>query len=216
MDDNALTDRSTVRPTIIGIIALALTVSAAADVSSPAWRGQSGSIWLQWECYENSSMSLVESCNPYGQPELLALTNRRQATGGGLGAGSPASLILATIPTDPLQSAYMDFQVQVAWTANAPGVNLYVGETGSAVQGTLLQQVTFERLGESGISTQWHNSTYTFHLYPDTGSVIFQIEGGITVGAITIDARSVPEPATLALLVLGGAIVLVRGRKSPA
>ena len=59
----------------------------------------------------------------------------------------------------------------------------------------------------------WYESTYTWEIYPNPFDEWFTIAGDILVDEIVIDTWCIPEPATLALLLIGGLALLRRRRK---
>ena len=63
------------------------------------------------------------------------------------------------------------------------------------------------------LGLNWYESTYTWEIYPNPYDEWFTIEGDILVDRIVIDTWCIPEPATLALLLIGGLALLRRRRK---
>lgn len=83
---------------------------------------------------------------------------------------------------------------------------------------------TFTDLGTNGISATGATETWNFNVTGLTGTILFRIYGyGATSSAGTMDfentlvlsgsePRLIPEPASFALLTLGGALIAVRRR----
>ena len=62
------------------------------------------------------------------------------------------------------------------------------------------------------LGDDWFESTYTWEIYPNPIDEQFTIGGDILVDQLIIDTWCIPEPATLAVLLIGGLLLLGRLR----
>jgi hypothetical protein len=65
---------------------------------------------------------------------------------------------------------------------------------------------------EIRLDDMWRETTYTWELYPNPEWEKFIVSGTINIDELVIDTWCVPEPATMALLALGGLVMLKRRR----
>lgn len=174
--------------------------AAADDLFPPAWRGQPGSTWAEWEFMNPDPNPLPDAgFNPYGMPQTQIYPGIGQQwwseLNGRQGVWPLSGEMWITVPNRPEPLPYKDIYIQLTWEPQVPGNRPLVDVTApQAVSGTLLQEIPLGGL--------WMHSIYTMRLYPNPASETILITGGVDMDQLVIDTICVPEPATVGLLAL--------------
>ena len=190
------------------LLSVLSSFARADDLFPPTWRGQPGTTFAQWEYLTpNPSPAPDITFNPWG----IAATRVYPGVGqnwmsqfdGRDGVWPLSGEIWVDVPNRPVTSPYKDIQVQLTWSAQAPGnVPTVLTTLPQTVPGTLVQTTP---LGGS-----WMHSVYTMHLEPNPDWEQILITGGINVDELVIDTICIPEPSSLMLLGLAATLMLRR------
>jgi len=201
----------------------AACTSFADDVTVPPWRGAEGSTFQQWRFDTDANPANPEVVNnPYGN----ATANITVGYGGtgwqyqleGLGSktgywdiGGDGGSIVLNIANRPQPLPFKEIWVQVTYfsdisqapVVDIPGATMIGGQT-----------VTVEQVPTGG---SWLLDQSVWRMYPNPQRedifIISDATWGSVVDQIVVDTICVPEPATLATLVLGGSGLLIRRRR---
>jgi hypothetical protein len=214
------------RSAVLGIcISMFLPVVAAAhDVFPPAWRGLDGTTYQEWQFGSNANPAVPDVINNIYGTASAAITVGAFGEGWmdnpipGLGTqtgwwdlGGTGGQIVLNIDNRPLPLPYKEIWLQVTYyqaISAAPTVDVLGGQFISS-QTSLIEA---DGLGGWYLDRSvWRIEPNPFHEQiiltsdPSWGSVIDQI---------VVDTYcNVPEPATMALLMLGGFAVLKNRRQ---
>lgn len=173
----------------------------ADDLFAPAWRGQPGTTFAQWEYLTPNPNPLPDLVmNPYGVPATQIYPGVGQAwwpqLNGREGVWPLSGEIWIDIPNQPLPNPNKEIYIQLTWEPQAPGNTPFVLATlPTQVNATLVQQIPLGGL--------WMHSTYVINLEPNPAWEQILITGGVDVDELVIDTICIPEPASIGMLVLG-------------
>jgi hypothetical protein len=180
----------------------------ADDLFPPAWRGQPGSTWAEWDYLTPNPNPLPDAgFNPFGVPATRVYPGVGQVwwpeLNGRIGVWPLSGEIWVDIPNQQLPNPYKDIYIQLTWEAQAPGNRPFVLTTApQQVNGALVQEIP--------VGGAWMHSIYTIRLEPNPAWEQILITGGVDVDQVVIDTICVPEPASLGLLTLAGLAMLRR------
>ncbi len=218
--------------TILVVACLILAAGAAAradDLLPPEWRGQPGTTVQEWEFYDPYTFEEPDGdlyYNPYGTPSCSMTSGGwvNQEGSGRRGILYGNSLLdiegTFTIPNDPDPNNEKLIRVQVTYTGSptvvpSPVIRASVDDV--YYSGELVETVQLEK--RPSVDQYWFLDVYdiTIPFNPDTEKVHLSfVPSGTGTGyldQVVIDTYCVPEPASLALLISGGAGLLFRRRR---
>lgn len=196
----------------------------ADDINAPSWRGDEGSTYQQWEFLTDDLTPPPDYLyNPYGPPAMTIYPTHPywDVWGGMDGVWQLSGAIGVEIPNNPVGNEYKLIQIQLTWAATFPvPVEPVVIIEAQDVTGQPVSSI--ELLGETEIilgptnetegGDLWYHTTYLYSIMPNPMIENIYISGTIMVDELVIDTICIPEPVTLALLVIGG-LALLRRRK---
>ena len=203
-------------------------VALAYDMFPPDWRGDEGTTYQEWRFDDNDNPALPENVdNEYGNgfdpPAIATITVGEYGEGWwddpGLGSltgmwdiGGTDGRIVLDIDNRPLQLEYKEIHVQIT----------YYQSIGSAATVTVptaqLVSSTTELVEEDIGSWAWYLHQSIWRIEPNPGYEQIILTGhpdGSLIDQIVVDTRCIPEPTSMALLALGGCVIL-RKRKQQA
>lgn len=189
----------------------------ADDLYPPPWRGQPGSTFQQWEFSTPNPITPPDLMNnPYGVPSAHAYPGTSQnwidQWGGRQGMWPLSGTIEVNIPNNPIPNDYKDIWVQLTWARQVPSSAPVVWEMNSGIHGSVIHDMPLAPTGYPYPNDLWYHTTFLIHLPYNPTFEIVKIDGTLVVDQLVIDTICAPEPASLALLMLGGVAVLRRRR----
>jgi hypothetical protein len=195
-------------------IAFSAGSAFADDVVPPAWRGQPGTTFGQWE-FSTPDMNPPPEPGflyPWGLPTISIqpsfMGTWQPEYNGKQGVWPLAGLITTTIPNRPLALDFKDIWVQLTWTPVGPYSRPVVEESRFGVPATVV--------AETPLPNGWYNTAFLIHLTPNPDWETVKVSGSVYVDEMVIDTICAPEPASLALLAAGALVILRRRRVAGA
>lgn len=222
-----MNQKLTYRSSIVLAVALLSLPSFADDLFPPAWRLSNPTATVQEWDFNSSNLPLAPDgniwgsggggfVNPYGTPLLTQATSaiHMASVFGRNGVyvmpGGPPMMEFY-IPNDPLGAGPKEFWVQISWFAGGtpfrPDVTLF----STAYSGPL------SLINEFTMPDGWNHSTFAVTLPSKPSSERLVLNNfspvGIAVDQVVIDTICVPEPASLAAIGLGCAMLIKSRRR---
>ena len=218
-------------------LAMLTAVAVAEDINPPTWRGEPNTSWVQYEFLTDIQPPVIDDGYlPFGDPVIEVIPgpgagwSAQQPTYemGGPGVYDPAGdpgdgwwnlsgEIIITLQNDPTPRPHKEIWLQFVWEPQAPGNAPILQITDPYQEETTIPFVRTVLWEEDPVVNEWrkvYHDTWHFDLFPNPPFETISIRGGINVDELVIDTWCVPEPATMALLGLGGAAALLRRRRA--
>jgi len=221
--------RFTVRTVLLVCILSVCSYGVSAfgdDPFSPPWYGEPGTTHAEYNFDPGSDpfnppVPPDAWVGPGDPPEADIVfgpgMDYQEAWGGRVGVVPLSGQIIIDVPNYPLPNPYKEIWVQLIWAAQDVGKvpSVWAEASGFVVHPTeFIDEVILEPTGElPPADGNWIHSTYRIIIEPNPPSETIYISGSIMVDQLVIDTWCVPEPATLSLLGLGGAAILLRWRR---
>jgi len=203
------------RKLLIGLVSAALLAAPAyaEDLNPPPWRGEFCTTLQGWEfSTPNPTPPPDVINNPYGNPSILVIPKEGYAyypDWEGRGGVWPLSGIIdVEIWNHPLPNPFKEIWIQITWMPQDPGEFPIIDLIDPVVAGPYVNPIHEIPLGDP-----WIHSTYSIVIAPNPEWEHLVIGGTIDVDELIIDTRCFPEPASLALLGLGGLAAVLRRRR---
>jgi len=187
--------------------AVIISFLTAASFAAPAWRGDLGSTWQQWDFTDNNpTPSPDDGYNPYNPAQMQIVGGNYQPTVSD-GAWQVSGSVYAYIPNSPDNNPHKEIWVEVIWQPMNSSLFLpdepMVGVTPFADSST--KEVT-------PLAGDWYSTLFKLDLSPNPSEEYISLSGDYLVDQIVIDTICIPEPTTVLLLVCG-VVPLLRRRK---
>jgi len=188
----------------------------AEDLNPAPFRGQEGTTYALWEFPTGDPQPVPDDeFNPYGGAAMQIWPGVGQgywpSWGGRVGVWPLSGAAEIGIDNRPEGLEYKDIWVQLTWAEQVPGVAPLVWETISGVEADVVDELVLGPTGEADPAGEfWHHTTYLIHLEPNPDFEIVRIDGAVMIDELVIDTICAPEPCTIALLSMGGIVLLRR------
>lgn len=206
------------------IVTLTLVATSYGIITPPVpeWRGNEGTTYQQWLFSTDTKMPAPDTVdNPYGLPGLLVdphpdSTWINDEMPGAVGVWPLSGEIDTFIPNRP-GGEYKEIWITLRWK----GIDDQGGELpfNSFLPSEPLVAVApyeymdmykeFDQIDDN----LWHSTVYVATIWPNPTMEWVSIKGNILVDELSIETICVPEPATIAILAIGG-ILTIRRRKN--
>jgi len=219
-----MTHRRLVGPGLAFFLIMAAIPAMGDDLLPPDWRGLPNSTYQEWTFPDSVNPAPpVESDNPFGEavatiygefsgPKKDTFWIAQDPYFGRQGIWAVGSSIGIEIPNDPTPRPQKKIRLQITYDGGltvpepVPWIEVVADNGAATVEFTLTQQVVLD--------AYYVHDTYDLVLEPNPSSEtiwIYPYYCKIYVDQIVVDTLCVPEPSTLATLVLGMMALVYRG-----
>jgi hypothetical protein len=201
------------------VISLMIIIAAGSPVFAdlvPPWRGEEGSTYQQWDFSADDRTPPPEEgnvYNPYGNgPQLRVDTpfDWYQVIDSASGVWPLSGEIDVYIPNRQLPLDQKDIWIQLIWKQANLDPDPFLPDE-PIVGVTPFDSMTMSREDLRG-REDWTHSQFKIEIHPNPDAEWITIKGDILVDQLIIETYCIPEPATIALLGIGGLITLRRKR----
>lgn len=214
----------------VGVLALAGT-TIADDLYPPPWRGENRSIYQYWEFGADQRQLSPDGWNHFcpgltpDQPTANLDSNwvfhdDYAGTGRDGFEGNAADAVLRfDLPNCPDEEPYKLIELQLLWAPGAtavPGIDVVALKNGDNVPFAEVGQIdTITHADDPLVPENFVMTVASFRIEPnpDWEQITMEFSSADFIDQVVIDTISTPEPASLALLGVGGLAVLHRRRR---
>ena len=219
--------------TVVVLLTAFAATAVADDFQPPNWRGHPNTTWGRWEFdvepgapdappitsgdawYQDSDDGFF----PFGDPELRVEPGAGQSwtfedvRGGSdrVGIWPLSGYLEVTMQNSEIAREFKQIWIQLTWRSQNGDSIPAIEIIDPAVDFTYTQSLFEEELPNG-----WMHSIYHIDLSPNPSYETIQIFGAVDVDELVIDTYCVPEPATMAMLSVGGIAALLRRRRKHA
>ncbi len=198
---------------IVCLVTLLTGAIAFADnVDIPPWHGATGSTFQEWDFETESTLPIPNPDtfnNPYEPPPSLHVNTIYDWIDGAW----PLGEIDVYLPNAQMNGpdTHKHIWIQLTWQAAEKDDNLFLADQ-PLVSVAPFDDMTMYRNDDKQVVAGWIHSTFEITIRPNPIEEWITIKGDILVDELVIDTICIPEPATIALLGLGG-LALMRKRR---
>jgi hypothetical protein len=210
---------------LAALISMAMSCTASAGILVPGWAGLDGTTHEEWSFSTNANPALPDVINnPYGTASAdITLGDYSSGWLGDVGLGTRTGMwdlgganggIVLNIDNRPQPLDYKEIWVQVVYyksITDAPSVSVVGAEFISA------QTSLIEADPVMGGSSGWYANSSIWRIVPNPSHEVITLSSyvmGSVVDQIVVDTYcTVPEPATIGMLLIGGLAMLRRNRR---
>ncbi|MBN1795690.1 MAG: PEP-CTERM sorting domain-containing protein [Sedimentisphaerales bacterium] len=217
-------NKKKILPLFIFVLALVATSSGTIEPPEPWWRGNEGTTFQEWSFSTPDDTPEPDPTvdNPYGQPLLKVDYHPdtpwiNDEIPGALGVWALSGEIDIVIPNRPEPNPYKEIWITLRWKATIDEQGGELPYDQFLPDEPLIAITPFDYMDMSldyeEVDAQlWHKSVYVATIWPNPPKEWITIKGNILVDSLLIETYCVPEPATIAILTIGG-LWAIRRRK---
>jgi hypothetical protein len=182
----------------------------ADDLSPPDWRGHNDSTYQRWDFSENVLEPDPDGVdNRFGDPELRVTPFDEWISDPG--AWPLSGEIDVYIPNLPEIRPYKEIWVQLTW--KSMGLDPFLPDL-PFVSVIPFDSIQMTRGDDTDLGNGWTHSLFMVSIWPNPVEEWITIKGDIAVDQLIIDTICIPEPITVIILGIGGALALKRKKSA--